>query len=212
MPARNGQPTCNVVRSPAHGRAACLSRHIVRLRPTCGLSCMQAQTRDCRLSQMRAEGDTILDHLGEVGASSPKVYGCGRRGDRKVRHHHHDIAVREERLDSGSEFIILHLEVAEIGLRLLAAELKLLDDVGQLLEAVAVLDGLGQRMRDNEEGVLLENHDLVSLQNLTHEVQVILQDLRIWNEHCHNLCPGFEKRVIPDRRRQACQVSVRGQV
>ena len=60
MPARNGQPTCNVVRSPAHGRAACLSRHIVRLRPTCGLSCMQAQTRDCRLSQMRAEGDTIL--------------------------------------------------------------------------------------------------------------------------------------------------------
>ena len=77
-----------------------------------------------------------------------KVLPCGsdvelsqRGGDLRggARHDDHDVGVAGEHVDEGGELRVAHLHTAELRLRLGAADLELLDDVGDALEPVAVV-------------------------------------------------------------------------
>ena len=54
-------------------------------------------------------------------------------------HDHHDVRVTREHVNVGGELRVAHLHAAELGLRLRAADLELLDDVRDALEAMTVI-------------------------------------------------------------------------
>ena len=52
---------------------------------------------------------------------------------------HHDVCVPGERVDVHGELRVAHFHSLELGLRLGAAEFKLLDDIGHPFEAMSVV-------------------------------------------------------------------------
>lgn len=61
-----------------------------------------------------------------------------RHTDGRIGHDDHDIGVRSETLDEGSEVLIPHFHALELCLGLRAGQLELLDDGGDLLEQLHI--------------------------------------------------------------------------
>ena len=108
-----------------------------------------------------------------------------RRGrlDARVADDDHDVRVRCESVDERAELAVLHLHALELGLRLAAAQLELLDDVADLFEPVSVeLVDLALRcgVRDDEKRRALEEHDFVGVRDAAEVVEVGLEQLRTY--------------------------------
>ena len=72
----------------------------------------------------------------------------------------------------------------------------MLDDVGDLLEAVYVVVRVPLGVRDHEEGGALEQVDLVGGHDLGHPVQSRLHLSHVGNQEVDNGTPGLRKRAF----------------
>lgn len=76
--------------------------------------------------------------LFEIFPSIPDVdQGCFR-GNGRIRHDHHDVRVAGKRVDEGREYAVPHFHGGKLGPQLRAGQFELFDDVGHLLEPMAV--------------------------------------------------------------------------
>lgn len=110
----------------------------------------------------------------------------GRWRHGRVRHDHHDVGVWSKDIDESGEVAISHLHTLELGRQLAAAQLKLLDDVGDLLKAVNVVVWLALAVADYKESGTLEQEDLIGVDDVGKLLQVAFQLLDVGYECVHN--------------------------
>lgn len=100
------------------------------------------------MEQRKPNLHLIYTHLSIFGDELLKMFPSSgdielREGGRNLGtgtgHDYHDVRVPREHVDVGGELRVAHLHAAELGLRLRAADLELLDDVRDALEAMAVI-------------------------------------------------------------------------
>ncbi|CAM9184578.1 unnamed protein product, partial [Heterosigma akashiwo] len=150
-------------------------------------------------------GGGLGDELLEVAAGDLDVEPRGVRAHGRVALHHHHVRVLRQRVHVGREPRVAHLHAPEAGVRLAAAELELLDDVGDLLEAVRVVVLLGGGVADDQEGGRLEEHHLVRAAHLAEVAQVPLQQGHVGDQAVHDAAPGLVQRLVPDGGGEAGQ-------
>ena len=123
-----------------------------------------------------------------------------------IRADHHDVRRRGELINKADEVFIAHNHRLELVVGLDAAELELLDDVRDLLEAMVVLVVGGVVVGDHEEGALLEEDDLVRLDRVAEAVQTELQLPDVRQKNAHDLRPRLVQRLVPDRSPEALRL------
>ena len=89
------------------------------------------------------------------------VHGDGLLLDVGVRANHHDVGRRGKLIDEADELLVAHDHRLELVVGLDAAELELLDDVGDFLEPMVILVVGSIEVRNHQERALLEEDDLV---------------------------------------------------
>jgi len=92
--------------------------------------------------------------------------------------------------------------VLDVRLNLAAAELELLDDVGDLLEAMGVVVRLDVGIRDDEERGALKQHDLGGAADLAELLELRLERFDVWDQRIDDRGPGQIESLVPDRRRE----------
>lgn len=127
----------------------------------------------------------------------------GSRRYRRVRHDHHDVGVRCKHINKGCKVRVAHFHALERCCQLTAAELELLDDVTDLLEAMRVALLFTLVMRDHQESGPFEKKHLVRFDDLRKVAQVALELLHVRDQLVNNAGPGFVQRLVPDRRPEA---------
>ena len=80
----------------------------------------------------------------------------------RVRANHHNVSRGGELVDKADEFLIAHNHGLELIVGLNAAELELLDDIGNLLETMVIFVISCIEVRDHQEGTLFEQDYFVS--------------------------------------------------
>jgi len=85
----------------------------------------------------------------------------------------------------------------------LATELELLDNVADLLESMDVGVRAAVRVRDGEEGGLLEQHDLVGLADAAELCELRLETLDVRDQRVDDRRPRQVQRLVPDRGAEA---------
>lgn len=138
----------------------------------------------------------LLEVLARVPNVDQRCLGRYRR----IRHHHHHVRVARERVDKRRKHAVAHLHRRELGTELRAGQLELFDDVGHLLEPVAVPVLFALAVRNHQKGGPLEQQHLVRVHHVREVVERVLQRLHVRDQLVDDAAPRPVQRLVPDAR------------
>ena len=120
--------------------------------------------------------------------------------DRLIRANYHNVGRRRELFNKSGKFFILNHHWLELVVRFNARQLKLLNNVRNLLKAVSVFVICRVIVLNHQKGWLFKKDHFVCFDCLAKPLQRMFQLVNVGQQNWHNFRPSLVKSLIPNWR------------